>query len=249
MVGNAGVIESEVVLVSKKSEEDDVRWVYLDIGKFGGLAETMDELIRYPIRTPRDGDTLAPCVLAGPTCDSADVLYEKNPYPLPVSLGDRRPGADRRHRRLHGDVLRSGLQRLRAAEDVPHLTRIRVGSRHLADSPFREPAWPAPLSAARVRARKELTMVTIRNERVSDAGAREALLDVAYGDVRFTKPSHKLREGRLPADGLSLVATEDGRIVGSVRLWHVRAGGRPMRCCWVRWRSIRTAATAASARR
>ena len=56
MVGNAGVIEAEVVLVSKKSESDDVRWVYLDIGKFGGLAETMDESIRYPIRTPRDGD-------------------------------------------------------------------------------------------------------------------------------------------------------------------------------------------------
>ena len=91
MVGNAGVIEAEVVLVSKKSEKDEVRWVYLDIGKFGGLAETMDESIRYPIRTPRDGDKLAPCVLAGPTCDSVDVLYEKNPYPLPVSLeiGDR----------------------------------------------------------------------------------------------------------------------------------------------------------------
>jgi len=91
LVGNAGVIESEVVLVSKKSEEDDVRWVYLDIGKFGGLAETMDESIRYPIRTPRDGDAMAPCVLAGPTCDSADVMYEKMPYMLPVSLeiGDR----------------------------------------------------------------------------------------------------------------------------------------------------------------
>ena len=93
MVGNAGVIESEVVLVSKKSERDEVRWVYLDIGKFGGLAETMDESIRYPIRTPRDDDAagLAPCVLAGPTCDSADVLYEKNLYDLPVSLeiGDK----------------------------------------------------------------------------------------------------------------------------------------------------------------
>ena len=91
MVGNAGMIETEVVLVSKKSEEDDVRWVYLDIGKFGGLAETMDESIRYAIKTPRDGDILAPCVLAGPTCDSADVLYEKQPYPLPVSLeiGDK----------------------------------------------------------------------------------------------------------------------------------------------------------------
>jgi ornithine decarboxylase len=91
MVGDAGIIEAEVVLISKKSETDEVRWVYLDIGKFGGLAETMDESIRYPIRTPRDGDELSPCVLAGPTCDSADVLYEKQPYALPISLeiGDR----------------------------------------------------------------------------------------------------------------------------------------------------------------
>ena len=91
MVGNAGIIESEVVLVSTKSEDDDVRWVYLDIGKFGGLAETMDESIRYPIRTPRDGDVMSACVLAGPTCDSADVMYEKEPYLLPVSLeiGDK----------------------------------------------------------------------------------------------------------------------------------------------------------------
>ncbi len=92
MVGNAGLIEAEVVLVSKKSEaEDEVRWVYLDIGKFGGLAETMDESIRYAIKTDHDEDRMAPCVVAGPTCDSVDVLYEKNHYPLPVSLsiGDK----------------------------------------------------------------------------------------------------------------------------------------------------------------
>src|SRR4051794_21055020 len=91
MVGNAGIIEAEVVLISKKSAEDEVRWVYLDIGKFGGLAETMDESIRYPIKTPRDGDELGACVIAGPTCDSADVLYERDPYQLPVSLeiGDK----------------------------------------------------------------------------------------------------------------------------------------------------------------
>lgn len=86
MVGNAGVIKAEVVLTSRKSDNDNVRWVYLDIGKFGGLAETMDEAIRYSILTPRDGDETEPCVLAGPTCDSADVLYEKTPYPMPVSL-------------------------------------------------------------------------------------------------------------------------------------------------------------------
>jgi ornithine decarboxylase len=91
MVGNAGVIEAEVVLVSRKSEADRLRWVYLDIGKFGGLAETMDESIRYPIRTPHDGGEAGPCVLAGPTCDSMDVLYEKQPYDLPISLeiGDK----------------------------------------------------------------------------------------------------------------------------------------------------------------
>ncbi len=86
MVGNAGMIEAEVVLISKKSAEDKVKWVYLDIGKFNGLAETMDEMIRYPIRTAFDDDALEPCVLAGPSCDSVDVLYEKEPYMLPVSL-------------------------------------------------------------------------------------------------------------------------------------------------------------------
>ncbi len=87
MVGGAGVIEAEVVLISKKSEAgDEMRWVYLDIGKFNGLAETIDEMIRYPIRTSADGGPTSPCVVAGPTCDSVDVLYEKQPYDLPVSL-------------------------------------------------------------------------------------------------------------------------------------------------------------------
>ena len=86
MVGNAGVVKAEVVLISKKHANDNIRWVYLDIGKFGGLAETMDEAIRYPIVTAKDGDAKAPCVIAGPTCDSADVLYEKTPYDLPVTL-------------------------------------------------------------------------------------------------------------------------------------------------------------------
>jgi ornithine decarboxylase len=91
LVGNAGVIEAEVVLIARRNPDDELRWVYLDLGKFHGLAETIDESIRYPIKTPKDRDEMAPCVLAGPTCDSVDVLYEKNPYPLPVSLaiGDK----------------------------------------------------------------------------------------------------------------------------------------------------------------
>lgn len=71
-------------------------------------------------------------------------------------------------------------------------------------------------------------MITIRTERPVERPAREALLDVAYGAARHQKPSCRLRDGRKPADGLSLVAVEKGRIVGTVRLWHVTAGrGRP----------------------
>jgi ornithine decarboxylase len=86
LVGDAGTIRSEVVLISRKDFEDERRWVYLDIGKFGGLIETMDESIKYRITTPRDGGTTGPVVLAGPTCDSADILYEKADYQLPLDL-------------------------------------------------------------------------------------------------------------------------------------------------------------------
>ena len=67
-------------------------------------------------------------------------------------------------------------------------------------------------------------MITIRTERPVEEQAREALLDAAYGAARNAKPSAKLRNGRLPASGLALVAFERGRMVGTVRLWHVRAG-------------------------
>jgi predicted N-acetyltransferase YhbS len=73
-----------------------------------------------------------------------------------------------------------------------------------------------------------MAMIAIRQERHADHDAREALLDRAYGAVRFTKTSQRLREDRLPAAGLSFVATDKGRVVGSVRLWDVSAGpGRP----------------------
>jgi len=88
LVADAGVLRSEVVLVSRRSGEDDRRWVYLDCGRFHGLAETMDEAIRYRLRTSRDGGDVGPVALAGPTCDSADVLYEKEPYLLPLDLAE-----------------------------------------------------------------------------------------------------------------------------------------------------------------
>ena len=91
MVAEAGAIAAEVMLVSRKSDTEAHRWVYLDIGRFSGLAETEGEAIRYQLDTPRRGDPMGPCVLAGPSCDSADVLYEKQMVMLPMSLqaGDR----------------------------------------------------------------------------------------------------------------------------------------------------------------
>ncbi len=87
VVGDAGVVSTEVVLVSRRGE-DQVRWVYLDIGRFGGLAETEGEAIRYRIATPHDGGATGPVAIAGPTCDGADILYEKTPYRLPLALTD-----------------------------------------------------------------------------------------------------------------------------------------------------------------
>ena len=66
--------------------------------------------------------------------------------------------------------------------------------------------------------------VVIGAEQAGDALAREALLDLAFGPGRFRKTSEKLRSGRLPAEGLTFVAYEGERLVGTVRLWNIAAG-------------------------
>jgi ornithine decarboxylase len=90
LVANAGLLVSEIVLISRKSRTSLHRWVYLDVGKFSGLIETMDESIKYPVYTDKQGE-LEDVILAGPTCDSADIMYENFRYPLPLTLaiGDR----------------------------------------------------------------------------------------------------------------------------------------------------------------
>ncbi len=67
----------------------------------------------------------------------------------------------------------------------------------------------------------------IRAERASDVVAREALLDACFGENRHLRTCQRLRDGRVPAAGLSLSAVHQGRLVGTVRLWHVSAGGIP----------------------
>ncbi len=85
LVADAGVVSTEIVLVSRRGN-DPVRWVYLDIGRFGGLAETEGESIKYRIASEHDGDETGPVAIAGPTCDGADIMYEKSNYRLPLSL-------------------------------------------------------------------------------------------------------------------------------------------------------------------
>jgi ornithine decarboxylase len=93
LVGESGVLVSEVVLISRKSRTDLKRWVYLDVGLFQGLIETLGECIKYPIYTPKmdDNEKEGGVVLAGPTCDSADIMYENVDYQLPLNLavGDK----------------------------------------------------------------------------------------------------------------------------------------------------------------
>lgn len=92
LVGKAGAIAAEVLLVSHKTPGDPVRWVFLNIGRFNGLAETEEEAIKYQFVIPgREAETTGPCVVAGPTCDSADILYQKKKVKLPVGLksGDK----------------------------------------------------------------------------------------------------------------------------------------------------------------
>ncbi|CAK0752286.1 ornithine decarboxylase [Gammaproteobacteria bacterium] len=90
LVGESGVLVSEIILIAKKARTDLKRWVYTDAGVFSGLMETLGESIKYPIHTHREGER-GTVILAGPTCDSIDIMYEEYPYQLPLSLtiGDR----------------------------------------------------------------------------------------------------------------------------------------------------------------
>ncbi len=92
IAADAGVLVATVIGVVHRA---GTRWVFLDAGVFTGLVETLEEAIRYPLTTDRDGGPAGPCVLAGPTCDSADVLYEHDMVDLPLDL-------------VEGDLVRFG---------------------------------------------------------------------------------------------------------------------------------------------
>ncbi len=91
LVAEAGIMVTEVVLISQKSKVGVDRWLYLDAGKFNGLVETWDECIRYPLYCEARGEPTEEFIIAGPTCDSQDVMYEftRNPLPAYIKPGDR----------------------------------------------------------------------------------------------------------------------------------------------------------------
>lgn len=82
LVGDAGVLRSQVLLIARHGR----RWVYLDAGRYNGLAETQGEAIHYALRTQHDLGASDPVVLAGPTCDSTDIIYDRAHYELPLDL-------------------------------------------------------------------------------------------------------------------------------------------------------------------
>ncbi|HOS30119.1 MAG TPA: type III PLP-dependent enzyme, partial [Treponemataceae bacterium] len=85
LVGDSGILTSEVILISRKNNTALNRWVYLDTGKFNGLIETLGEAIKYPVVTLKDSPDAktGEVILAGPTCDSMDIMYEDCKYRLP----------------------------------------------------------------------------------------------------------------------------------------------------------------------
>jgi predicted N-acetyltransferase YhbS len=83
------------------------------------------------------------------------------------------------------------------------------------------------LRKTRIALTPDAAPFAIRAERASDVAAREALLDACFGENRHLRSCQRLRDGRAPAEGLAFSAVQEGRLVGTLRLWHVSAGEVP----------------------
>ena len=90
LAGDAGVIVAEIVMTEKKAKHNPYKWMFLDIGMFGGMIETLNESIKYPIYIEKEG-LEEEYIIAGPTCDSMDILYEDYKYRFPETTlpGDK----------------------------------------------------------------------------------------------------------------------------------------------------------------
>ena len=86
LVWGGGMMQAVAALVCQKGDDDPVRGSYLALGRFGGRAATEGESIEYRFLTPHDGTETGPVAIAGPTCDGADILYERSNYRMPLAL-------------------------------------------------------------------------------------------------------------------------------------------------------------------
>jgi len=93
LVADSGVLVSEIITIAKKSVEGEVRWIFLDAGKFNGLIETLDESVKYVVKTEHEikngissDEPRSEVILAGPTCDSMDIMYQDFKYTMPDNL-------------------------------------------------------------------------------------------------------------------------------------------------------------------
>ena len=185
------------MLIADKGDGDARRWVYLDVGKFDGLAETMDESIQY-----RDRDARPRRAAAGHP-RRPDLRQRRHPLradriPAAARPRGRRQGRDPVDRRLHRE--------------------LRLGRRSTASSRC-SPTASEPAGSRR-RRRCSRSPTSCRRTRA----AVEGLLDEAFGPARRHKTCERLRERRSPLRGLSLLAAAGGRLIGSVRLWPVLIG-------------------------
>lgn len=98
LVANSGIFVAQVVMATKKDKNSPERWLFLDSGVFSGLYETIGESLKYPLYLEKKdgsavslGDDAVPYIIAGPSCDSMDILYEENKVMLPANIeeGDR----------------------------------------------------------------------------------------------------------------------------------------------------------------
>ena len=87
----SSIMATSVVLVAKKSNKTNDRWVFIDAGVYNGLLDAIDECIHYPLYTTAKGELSSDFIIAGPTCDSFDIIYRKfrNPLPKDIKTGDR----------------------------------------------------------------------------------------------------------------------------------------------------------------
>lgn len=93
LVADSGILVSQIITIAKKSVEGEIRWVFVDAGKFNGLIETTDESVKYVIKTEHEikegisaDEPRSEVILAGPTCDSMDIMYQDFKYKLPDNI-------------------------------------------------------------------------------------------------------------------------------------------------------------------